>query len=180
MVQRAQRAVLVCLRHLAQGEEEGPVAVVTPVAAQGIQAAAELLGDGQAPVVRESATAAFIALAGVDPDAAWALLVASLRSVLPTAAAVSKVVVGEEEKTATHVKHSAPAAGLENADKKELVPPSYLGGIQGSSNLPMPPGNFLPKGLRTCGEGKLQALMREISEMSVPWHNSVIRLSKGY
>ena len=187
VVQRAQRAVLVCLRHLAQGEEEGPVAVVTPVAAQGIQAAAELLGDGQAPVVRESATAAFIALAGVDPDAAWALLVASLRSVLPTAAAVSKVVVGEEEKTATHVKHSAPAAGLENADKKELVPPSYLGGIQGYSNLPdfaalcpMPPGNFLPKGLRTCGEGKLQALMREISEMSVPWHNSVIRLSKGY
>lgn len=156
VVQRAQRAVLGCLRDLAENGE-GPVAVVTPVAAQALTAAAELLGDAQQPAVRESATAAFISLAGVDPDAALALLVSAMRLAAPTAAAAMSRIGSS--------------------------PPSYLEG-SGSVQLPSfaevclaPPGSAVPKGLRMCSEAKLQALFREVSEMPVPWHTSVGRAS---
>lgn len=80
VVQRAQRAVLNCLREIAAGGDEA-ASVLAPLAHSLLAAVAEVMGEAHPSPVREVATSAFAALAGVDPDAAWALLVTALRSI---------------------------------------------------------------------------------------------------
>ena len=83
-----QLAALACVQRVAacdvrphiSGVTGTPADALLPCAFQLLDATAELLGDRQPPHVREAATQAFLAIARVDPDAAWCLLTAALRA----------------------------------------------------------------------------------------------------
>ena len=159
VVQRAQRAVLACLREMAAGDNASSgssttaaAAVVVPLAASALFAVAEVMGEGHPPAVREDATAAFIALAGLDPDAAWALLAVALRFKGTAAATAAKLKVST----------SCTRSGSSRSSLPHF-----------SALCPVPPTERVPRGLRTCGDVKLEALSRQVSQMSVPWHSDV-------
>ncbi len=153
VLQRAQHAVLACVRSMATGGP-GPEAIISPVAASALVAAADLMGGKHPAMIRENATTAFVALSKVDPDAAWGLLVAAIRSSHSAATMASKrleVVVVED------------FVGLPTMAEICTAPPS------GSEK-------FVPIGLKTCGETKLLALLKQVNELPVGWHQDIEKL----
>ena len=118
-------------------------------------AVADLMGEKHPAVIRENATTTFVALSKVDPDAAWSLLVASIRT-----------------------SHSA-AAMTENRQLEVVVVEGFAGLPTMAEICPAPPfrsEKCVPTGLKTCGESKLLALLKQVNELPVEWHADVERL----
>jgi hypothetical protein len=105
-------------------------------------------------MIRENATTAFVALSKVDPDAAWGLLVAAIRSSHSAATMASKKL---------EVVVVADFVGLPTMAEICTAPPS------GSEK-------FVPIGLKTCGETKLLALLKQVNELPVGWHQDIEKL----
>ena len=165
VIQRAQRAVLACLRTMATGGQ-GPEAILSPVAGEALAVTANLMGEKYPAVIREHATTAFVALSGIDPDAAWGLLVAAIRcshSAAATRGKISTEVVVEDNAGGVHSLWCP--AGLPSMAEICPAPPTSATAEK-----------FVPKGLQTCGETKLLALMREVNEMPVHWHSDVEKI----
>jgi len=170
VVQRAQRAVLACLRTMATGGQ-GPEAILSPVAGVAVVAVADLMGEKHPAVIREHATTAFVALSGIDPDAAWGLLVAAIRCSHSATATAAKIV---KEKAVVE----DSAGGVNASFSTSLWHPTGLPSM--SEICPAPPTSataekFVPKGLRSCGESKLLALIRQVNELPVHRHGDVER-----
>jgi TELO2-interacting protein 1 len=161
VVQRAQRAVLACVRDIATGGE-GSEAIITPVAGAVLVAAADLMGEKHPAVIREHATNAFVAISGVDPDAAWGLLVAAIRTSHSAAA------------TAAKIDMSSSNGGAGAFCPSGLPPMSDICPAPSTSSTTAE--KFVPKGLRACGETKLLALLKQVTELPVPWHRDVEKL----
>lgn len=152
VVQRAQRAVLHCLRDMAQStftvpafQHSSAADVLVPLSGSALVAVADLMGDKQAGPVREAATSAFVAISEIDADAAWALLMTALRSIRLAA---------------------LPYHG-------EIAPPGFPSVAEISG---LPKGCDVPRGLRTCGESKLKSLAEQVGAAPVRWHQEASNL----
>lgn len=151
-IQRVRCAVLRCLRDIVGFTAPLNLAgvrgcgrdVLVPVAEQLLQAVGELLADSQVAAVREHATQAFVALAAVDPDVAWGLLVAALFT-------HGQLDVG-----------TPPPAGGALPPVQRLSPP------------PLPSAAAAPDGLEACSLAKLQALKERVEQLRVPWHDTCV------
>ncbi|KAG7670538.1 hypothetical protein Ndes2526B_g00298 [Nannochloris sp. 'desiccata'] len=184
VVQRAQRAVLACLRTMATGGQ-GPEAILSPVAGAALVLTADLMGEKHPAVIREHATNAFVALSGVDPDAAWGLLVAAIRSTHSAAATAVKVVttnVVVEDSSVYTISAGGVNPPFSSSSSRFSSSLWCLAGLPSMSEIcPAPPTSapaetFVPKGLQTCGKTKLLALMRQVNQLPVHWHNAVEKI----
>jgi hypothetical protein len=159
VLQRVRCAALGALRTLAAAPSAAEA--VRPLAPSMLRAAARFLGDKQAPAVREGATEAFMAVARVDADAAWALLVAAARARGGSAWA-GLGLPGYGQGVRAGGNGAGPAAAL--APLEALCP------------APPPTGSpDLPSGLLDCSAAKLRAMLQQVERLPVTWHEAVVR-----
>lgn len=195
VLQRAQRGVLECLHAIASTpakDEAAGGSVLSPgVLTTVLSAVSSLLNEGSstergirtsvssakhaviAPIVREAATNCFVALATLDPDAAWSLLISALKCM----AVPSNAFVVPRSGTNAQVPFSAAADGLDIPSMSSLSPvPSTTRDPHKIPPLDRFDGsgyNALPDGLLGCNEAKLRAMLLRIDSFDVPWHKKV-------
>lgn len=87
LIQRTRLAVLHCLERLS-GSTQTKDNILIPCASETLIKILECMDDEEDTVLKEAATKAFMAVARVDPDAAWAHLVAVLHALPPAGPAL--------------------------------------------------------------------------------------------
>jgi hypothetical protein len=116
----------------------------------------------------------YVALAGLDPDAAWCQLHAALLAVggspLPGLDAV-----GSGQSTPDQVPRVPPGVLLRGSGQQLDFPPAVqiapsppASAASGSSKA-----SVVPPGLRECSAGKLAAMMRQVEQLPPRWHKQV-------
>ncbi|KAL4440079.1 hypothetical protein ABPG75_003080 [Micractinium tetrahymenae] len=199
-VQRAQLAVLRCLHQIASCRDQLAIAGVSSSASEALVPSAHLLlaavgdmmGSRQAAPVREQATQTYIALARIDPDAAWcqlsAALVAAGGAPLPSSASSAT------EPPASEQPRVPPGLALKSDDgtplafppQTAIAPPLPTAAAAGPTRAAAAgaaparrraeaalPAMTVPPGLRECGAAKLAAMLRQVEQLPPQWHKQV-------
>ena len=156
-IQRIQRAALLNVREIASGPVEMSALLSSPIAGDILYTICDVIGGNQPAPVREAATSAFIAVAGIDCDLAAALLATALwtKGTSPNESILSCCKSSLESDRDTSIELPSPFVGFRDMFSHA------------------PSRELLPDDLRNCNDAKLQAMAKQLCCKPIKWHKKI-------